>query len=96
MRLDGDIPGPNGKYDWIGTDSEVDFAAFWTQFDALLMGRRSFELAVQTRGKTAFLHLFYLISYEHLAEQVHLAASSMAQPLLQTRSAPPGPAADHL
>jgi dihydrofolate reductase len=54
MSLDGYIAGPNGEYDWIGTDSEVDFAAFWTQFDTLLMGRRTFELAVQTRGEAAF------------------------------------------
>jgi len=54
MSLDGHIAGPNGEYDWIGTDPEVDFAAFWTQFDTLLMGRRTFELAVQTRGEAAF------------------------------------------
>ena len=54
MSLDGHIAGPNGEYDWIGTDPEVDFAAFWPQFDTLLMGRRTYELAVQTRGKAAF------------------------------------------
>ena len=54
MSLDGHIAGPNGEYDWIGTDPEVDFAAFWSQFDTLLMGRRTFELAVRTRGEAAF------------------------------------------
>jgi len=54
MSLDGHIAGPNGEYDWIGTDPEVDFAAFWSQFETLLMGRRTYELAVQTRGKAAF------------------------------------------
>jgi dihydrofolate reductase len=54
MSLDGYIAGPNGEYDWIGTDSEVDFTAFWKQFDTLLIGRRTFELAVQTRGESAF------------------------------------------
>jgi dihydrofolate reductase len=54
MSLDGQIAGPNGEYDWIGTDPEIDFVAFWTQFDTLLMGRRTYELAVQTRGKAAF------------------------------------------
>jgi riboflavin biosynthesis pyrimidine reductase len=37
MSLDGRIAGPNGEYDWIGMDPEVDFAAFWSQFDTLLM-----------------------------------------------------------
>ena len=27
MSLDGHIAGPNGEYDWIGTDPEVDFGA---------------------------------------------------------------------
>lgn len=54
MSLDGHIAGPNGEYDWIGADPEVDFAAFWLQFDTLLMGRRTFELAVRTRGEAAF------------------------------------------
>jgi dihydrofolate reductase len=54
MSLDGYIAGPNGEYDWIGTDSEVDFDAFWRQFDTLLIGRRTFELAVRTRGEAAF------------------------------------------
>jgi dihydrofolate reductase len=54
MSLDGYIAGPDGEYDWIGTDPEVDFAAFWSQFDMLLMGRGTYDLAVQTRGKAAF------------------------------------------
>ena len=54
MSLDGHIAGPNEEYDWIGTDPEVDFGAMWSQFDALLMGRRTYKLAVQTRGKAAF------------------------------------------
>lgn len=54
MSLDGHIAGPNGEYDWIDPDPEVDFAAIWSQFDTLLIGRRTYELAVQTRGKAAF------------------------------------------
>jgi dihydrofolate reductase len=54
MSLDGHIAGPNGEYDWIGTNPEVDFAAFWSQFDTLLIGRRTYDLAVETRGSAAF------------------------------------------
>lgn len=54
MSLDGYIAGPKGEYDWIGTDTEVDLTAFWTQFDTLLMGRRTFKLAVHTRGEDTF------------------------------------------
>jgi dihydrofolate reductase len=43
--LDGFIAGPNGEFDWIIMDPEIDFAAIYKQFDTVLMGRRSFEAA---------------------------------------------------
>lgn len=45
MSLDGFIAGPNGEYDWIMPDSGIDFAAIFAQFDTLLMGRKTFEVA---------------------------------------------------
>lgn len=41
--LDGYIAGPNGEYDWIVMDPEIDFKEIFSQFDTLLMGRRTFE-----------------------------------------------------
>lgn len=43
--LDGFIAGPNGEYDWIRPDAGIDFAALHRQFDTLLMGRRTYEVA---------------------------------------------------
>jgi dihydrofolate reductase len=43
--LDGYIAGPNGEYDWIVMDPDIDFRAIFDQFDTLLMGRRTFEVA---------------------------------------------------
>jgi dihydrofolate reductase len=45
--LDGYIAGPNGEYDWIIMDPEIDFGALFIQFDTMLMGRKSFELTLQ-------------------------------------------------
>jgi dihydrofolate reductase len=45
MSLDGFIAGPNGEYDWIVHDPAFDFSALFRQFDTLLMGRRTFDLA---------------------------------------------------
>ena len=41
--LDGYIAGPNGEYDWIVANPELDFATLLNQFDTLLVGRRTFE-----------------------------------------------------
>lgn len=41
--LDGFIAGPNGEYDWITIDPEIDFSEFAAQFDTYLMGRRTYE-----------------------------------------------------
>ena len=43
MSLDGFIAGPNGEYDWIIIDPEMDFAAMSAQFDTYLIGRKTFE-----------------------------------------------------
>jgi dihydrofolate reductase len=42
--LDGYIAGPRDDYDWIITDPDIDFNALLEGFDAVIMGRRSFEV----------------------------------------------------
>jgi len=79
MSLDGYIAGPNGEYDWIGTDPEVDFAAFWAQFDSLLMGRRTYELAVQTRGAEAFAGMNTIVFSRTLKQQDNPKVEVVAQ-----------------
>jgi dihydrofolate reductase len=50
MSLDGFIAGPNGEADWIITDPDVDFGAYWRQFDTLVMGRRTYEVVKRSGG----------------------------------------------
>ena len=42
--LDGYIAGPQGEYDWIVNDPDIDFNAHMKQFDTFLMGRHTFEM----------------------------------------------------
>jgi dihydrofolate reductase len=42
--LDGYIADPNGGFDWIVSDPEIDFVALFEQFDTFLMGRRTYEM----------------------------------------------------
>ncbi len=51
MSLDGFIAGLDGEYDWIVHDPAIDFAAMFAQYDTLLMGRKTYEVASE-KGKT--------------------------------------------
>src|SRR5215813_4337482 len=43
MSLDGYIAGPNGEYDWIAHDPDIDFRAMMARFDTFLIGRKTYE-----------------------------------------------------
>jgi dihydrofolate reductase len=45
--LDGYIAGPLGEVDWIVHDPAVDFAKLYESVDAVLLGRRTYELTRQ-------------------------------------------------
>jgi hypothetical protein len=40
MSFDGLIAGPQGEYDWIPNEPEIDWGAFMARFDTMLLGRR--------------------------------------------------------
>jgi len=43
MSLDGYIAGPNGEYEWIVIDPDIDFAVLNARFETFLIGRKTFE-----------------------------------------------------
>jgi dihydrofolate reductase len=49
--LDGYIAAPDGGYDWIVIDPDIDFAGMFAQYDTLLMGRATYEL-MKKNGET--------------------------------------------
>jgi dihydrofolate reductase len=52
MSLDGFIAGPNGEYDWIIMDPDMDFMAMMKRFDTFLIGRKTFD-AMRKMGDAA-------------------------------------------
>jgi dihydrofolate reductase len=48
--LDGYIAGPNGEFDWIAEDPDIDFAALYAQFDTVVMGRKTFLATLHQGG----------------------------------------------
>jgi dihydrofolate reductase len=50
MSLDGYIAGPKGEVDWLSTDIGLDWGAFMARFDTVLLGRRTFEVAMGSGG----------------------------------------------
>lgn len=45
--LDGFIADPNGGYDWIVMDPAIDFAAAFAEFDAFVMGRKTWDISAK-------------------------------------------------
>ena len=43
--LDGYIAGPNGEYDWIPMDPDIDFAAMFARYSGIVMGRKSYKVS---------------------------------------------------
>jgi dihydrofolate reductase len=50
VSLDGFIAGPNEEADWIIMDPEIDFKELYSQFDTMLIGRRTFEFMMRAGG----------------------------------------------
>ncbi len=50
MSLDAYIAGPNNEHDWIIMDPTIDFGALFSEFDTLLIGRKTFEVMNAGQG----------------------------------------------
>ncbi len=44
--LDGYIAGPKGEIDWLFSDGDYGYAKFYKSVDAIIMGRKTYELSL--------------------------------------------------
>ncbi|HYO46978.1 MAG TPA: dihydrofolate reductase family protein [Gemmatimonadota bacterium] len=69
--LDGYIAGPQGEYDWIVEEPQIDFAEIFDQFDTLLMGRRTYEGMLKGPGAGEFWGKKVLVFSRTLRQEEH-------------------------
>jgi dihydrofolate reductase len=87
MSLDGYIAGPNGEYDWIVMDPDIDFAALFNQFDTFLMGRGTYEMMVRQQGSGATPGATTVVFSRTLRQQDHPDVTIVADNLEKTLTA---------
>ena len=71
MSLDGYVAGPQGESDWIIMDPEIDFQALMSRFDAVLMGRKTYEVTRQQGGGAAMPGITAIVVSRTLRPQDH-------------------------
>ena len=67
--LDGFIATPNGGYDWIVMDPAIDFKALYNEFDAAVMGRKTYDLAKE-QGNHGAMPGIEVIAFSRTLEPV--------------------------
>ena len=82
MSLDGYIAGPKGEADWITMDPTVDFSSRFKQFDAILVGRATFEVMLAA-GRTTMPGMKTIVFSRTLRPEDHPGVSIVADNHLQ-------------
>jgi dihydrofolate reductase len=85
--LDGYIADPDGGYDWIVMDPDIDFDELFAEFDTLLMGRRTYEgMRDGFEGMETFVFSRTLRQHEHPG--VTVVSDALAATLDELRARP--------
>jgi dihydrofolate reductase len=91
MSLDAYIAGPNGEYDWIIKDPDIDFKEIFSRFDTLLIGRHTFELMIRA-GQGSVPGMQMIVFSRTLQQQdfpdVTIIAEKPAETIAGLRSQP--------
>jgi dihydrofolate reductase len=80
MSLDGYIAGPKGEAGWIVIDPQIDFRAIYSQFDTMLMGRRTFEAMKHAGGGGSAPGMQVYVCSRTLRQEDHPDVTITAEP----------------
>jgi dihydrofolate reductase len=90
--LDGFIAGPNGEFDWIVHDPSIDFGAQFRQFDTLLMGRRTYDLAQSQKSMLQSMKMKIVVVSTKLDPAQHndvtILSSGVAEAVAELKAEP--------
>ena len=73
--LDGFIASPEGAYDWIPEDPDIDFPALYAQFDIAVMGRKTFLAGLENGGDGTLPGMDVVVFSRTLRQEDHPAIS---------------------
>jgi dihydrofolate reductase len=80
--LDGYIAGPNGEIDWIVMDPAIDFTSIISQFDTVLMVRRTYEHMLAA-GQGTMPGMTTIVASSTLDHKVHAGVTVLSSDLEQ-------------
>jgi len=86
MSLDGYIAGPKGEADWITPDPDFDFAAIFSEFDTILVGRRTFDTMVAA-GRESIPGMKTIVFSQTLRQEDHPQVAIVANDQQRTLAA---------
>jgi dihydrofolate reductase len=92
MSLDGYIAGPQGEYDWIVQDPEMDFASMMAGFDTFLIGRKTFDMMVRASQDKPVKGIDYVVFSRTLEARDYplVRVEREAEPVVKELRAKPG------
>jgi dihydrofolate reductase len=85
--LDGFVAGPNGEIDWIIRDPDTDFGALFSEFDTVLLGRRTYEVTLSPGAPTWPPGMSVCVFSRTLRQQDHPGVTIVADRLEETLAA---------
>ena len=94
MSLDGYIAGPNGEFDWIVKDPEIDFAEIFKQFDTLLTGHKVYKTGIVSLQLCGEMNLLQRVCAGNAAKAATLRRRAAKPALLFIRVGQPKPCPD--